>query len=258
MALRLSTAARNFLNSGGSVRQMLQGGRIEVYSGTQPAGGDSAVSGTLLGTYTRASGAWTAETRSAGTVTLNSGSAGSVDAITIDGVSVLDTVVPYNTSLTQTAADVAAAVNRTLTNTDWVATSSGAVITFTAKPGLGTRYNGKTLTSTVTTLTKTDVNPSGGVVSANGIRYDVAAGGAIALRSSDVVTCVAVAGGTAGWFRHYGPNTDAGAADGSFIYNRLDGSIATSGAQINMNPTLWVAGATQTLSTFAPTIPASL
>src|SRR5262245_17278078 len=111
MALRISTALRNFLCQHGSLRQALQNGIIEIYSGSQPAGGDSAVSGTLLATITKASGSRTAEVLATGTVTLTGGASGSVNTVTVDGINLIPQgAVAFNTSLTQTAADLAAAI----------------------------------------------------------------------------------------------------------------------------------------------------
>lgn len=258
MSLRISTGLRNFLLEGGSMKHAFQGGRMEIYSGSQPTGADSAVTGTLLVTITTGSGAHTAETPATATITLTGGSSGSVDNVTIDSVSILDAAVAYDTSLTQTATNLAAALNRSGTNLDWTATSSGAVVTLTAKPGRGTRHNSKTLAVTTTTLTSSKVDPSGGAYHTNGLRFEDASSGALAIRTGDAWTGVAGASGTAGWFRLYGPGTDAGGADSAGTMLRLDGAIATSGAQLNMSPTTVTSGATQTISTFAPTIPASL
>lgn len=161
MTLRISTGMRNHLLSGGCLKDALNNGRIEIYSGTQPANADTAVTGTLLVTITSASGAFTAETPAIGTITLDSGSSGSIDNVTVDGASILDAVVPYNTSLSQTATDLAAALNRSAKNVDWMVSASGAVVTLTSKPQRGATSN-KTLVTTTTTLAATDVSPSGG------------------------------------------------------------------------------------------------
>ena len=43
MTIKLSTAARNFLAAGGSYKDLFQNGRMEIYSGSQPASADAAV-----------------------------------------------------------------------------------------------------------------------------------------------------------------------------------------------------------------------
>lgn len=258
MTLRISTGMRNHLLAGGSLKNALSGGRMEIYSGTQPASADAAKTGTLLVTITNAGGSWTAETPATASIELTSGSSGSVDNVTVDSVSILDTVVPYNTSLAQTATDLAAALNRSTTNLDWIATASSATVTLTAKPGRGARFNGKTLATTLTTLAATDTNPASGAAGANGLNFEDASAGAVAKRAAQTWSGTAVADGTAGWFRFYGPHADSGSADATGEVIRMDGAIATSGQQLNMSPTAIVSSAVQTVGSFSPTIPASL
>lgn len=257
MTLRISTGLRNHLLSGGSLKDALNNGRIEIYSGSQPASADAAVSGTLLVTITKSSGAWTAETPSTGSIELTGGSSGSVNDVTVDSVSILDATVPYNTSLAQTAADLAAALNRSATNLDWLASASGAVVTLTTHPQRGAKYASSTLASSTTTLTKTDTSPTGGVAAVNGLQFEDAGSGAMTKRTGHTWTGVAAASGTAGWFRAYGPHTDAGGADSAGTKLRIDGAISTSGAELSMSPTSITSGATQTVNTFSPSVPAS-
>jgi hypothetical protein len=257
MALRLSTGIRNFINAGGSMKDALQGGELRIYSGTQPATADTAPSGTLLVTITNASGTRTPEVLATGTVTLNSGSSGSVDAITVNGVAILDAAVPYATSLTVTAANVAAAINSSASNPEYSATSSGAVITIKAKRGSGAGANTFAVVSTVTTLTKTDVNLSGGVTAVNGLKMGTSAGGVLDKHATQVWTGVAVATNTAGYYRFVGSVADGGGTDTSEVEFRVDGAISTSGAQLNMSNTTITFGATDTVSTYSLTLPTS-
>ena len=59
MALRLSTGSRNKFNATGSVKSVMADGYIDFYAGSQPATADAVETGTLLGTVTLASGAFT-------------------------------------------------------------------------------------------------------------------------------------------------------------------------------------------------------
>src|SRR5689334_5422362 len=111
MTLRASSGLRDFLENGGSLKQAFQGGRLKIYSGSQPSSADAAPTGTLLATITDNSGASTAEVRAVGTVTLSGTASGSVTALTVNGLSVIDAAVPFNTSFSQTASDLAAAIN---------------------------------------------------------------------------------------------------------------------------------------------------
>lgn len=88
------------------------------------------------------------------TVTLTGGAAGSVDDITIGGVSLLSAPVAFNTDLNTTATDVATAINAA--STDYNAVAVGAVVTVTAAVA-GSAFNGDVVvTSTTITTTNTD------------------------------------------------------------------------------------------------------
>lgn len=257
MTLRLSTGLRNFALAGGSVKDALQDGKVLIYSGAQPATADTAPSGTLLVTITAASGAHTAEVLATGTVTLNSGASGSIDTLTVNSVSIIDAAVAFDTSLTLTAAALALAINNAASNPEYSATSSGAVVTITAKRGSGAGPNGFVVASTVTTLTKTDANMASGVTAVNGLSFGVAAAGALIKLASQTWSGVAAATGTAGWFRFVGAVADSGATDSTESQVRLDGAISTSGAQLNMSSTSITSGATQTINSFPITLPSA-
>lgn len=108
-----------------------------------------------------------------GTVSLDSGAGGSVDTITADGVEILEGAVAYNSSLTQTAADVAAQINAN--NTRFYATSSGDTITVRERVVTKSAW---TIVTTITTMGKTDTNASGGeAVEVGNIGSDVYATG---------------------------------------------------------------------------------
>ena len=256
MTLRLSTALRNAILNGGSVKDALQGGKILIYSGSQPATADTAPSGTLLCTITDNSGAHTSEVRATGSVVL-SGSAGSITDLTVGGVSIIDAAVPFNTDINTTASDLATAINNCRSTPNYTATAASATVTIIAPVGMGADANDLVVDATCTTMTSTDTNMSGGVDSANGLKLGVAAAGALPKLSSQTWSGVAVATGTAGWFRFVGPVADSGATDTSEAQVRLDGSISTSGQQLNMSSTSITSGATQTITAFPLTLPTS-
>jgi len=256
MALRISTALRDFLLQHGSLKNALQNGKILVYSGAQPATADAAPTGTLLCVYTDNSGAHTPEVLATGTVTLATGASGSVDTITVNGVNIIAAPVPFNTSLTQTAADLATAINKGISSPEYTATSSGTVVTISAMRGSGSAPNGFVVTGTLTTMTASYGNMAGGTDAVNGLQLDNAAAGSISKRSDQTWSGAAVAGGTAGWFRFVGSVTDSGIADSTESQIRMDGSVSTSGAQLNLSSTTIAATATQTISGFTASIPA--
>ncbi|MHB0965275.1 MAG: hypothetical protein ACYC36_02365 [Bellilinea sp.] len=254
MTLKYSPAAVQFFAEGGSLHDAFQNGRIEIYSGAQPATANAAVTGTLLCTITDASAARTSEVLAAGTVTLTGGASGSVNTLTVNGVEIMGSATNFNTSLTQTAADIAAKCQTYRSSVEYTVTSSGAVITITAKPGTGAASNGFVVASTVTTITKTDANLAGGVTAVNGLKFDVAAGGVLSKLASQVWSGVNAAGGTAGWYRMYGSIADAGALDSSSLYIREDGAIATTAAELNMASTTLTISATTSITAWQRTI----
>jgi len=157
MALRLSTALRNALlglseGTDGCLKDLMQDGIIDIYSGSQPASADAAETGTLLVRITVASGAFT----------------------------------------------------------------SG--------------------------------------VATNGIELGGAASGVIA-KNSDVWSGVALAAGTAGWFRWYANTVVTGLVTTTGL--RLDGTCGTSAAQLILSNVSIVTGATVTIDTFSITLPAN-
>ncbi|QLA17701.1 hypothetical protein [Desulfolutivibrio sulfoxidireducens] len=88
----------------------------------------------------------------------------------------------------------------------------------------------------------------------NGLEFGTASGGILAKSSGEVWSGVASVTGTAGWFRFYANDLTTGA---STTQARFDGSISTSGAQLNMSSTAITAGATTTIDSFTITFPAS-
>jgi len=258
MTIRLSTALANWIAKRGSVAEAFTGGKLKIYTGSQPSNADAAPTGTLLCTITDASGAHTAEVRATGTITL-SGSAGSCTAVTVDGFALIDETVPFTTDLTTTAALLRDAINEYTNNGGWFASASGAVVTVMAPPGLGTAANGLVLDSTCGGgLTGTDVNIGSavaGVGSVNGLHFGTVATGAIGIDPDEVWSGVNGNSGTAGWFRFEAAEADSGALDSAARYLRLDGNCATSGANLNMSSTTLTAAATETVASFNVTQP---
>ena len=88
----------------------------------------------------------------------------------------------------------------------------------------------------------------------NGLNFAAPAAGACAKASGEVWSGAAATSGTAGWFRFYANDRAAGA---DTTHARFDGSVSTSGAQLNMSSTAITAGATTTIDSFVVTMPAS-
>lgn len=256
MALRLSAALRNALNEMGSFKHVMSNCVLKVYSGAQPASAEAAPTGTLLCTYSASGGALTREVLSVGSVDLTGGASGSVNTLTVNGIEIMGSATNFNTSLAQTAQDVATKINNNPKNLLFTASVSATdKIDITAKPGLGALANGWVVASTTTTITKTDTNMAGGVDAANGLQWGDSAAGTLVKHPSQTWQGTAAATGTAGWFRFEAAVNDAGALDSAEAILRMDGAVATSGAELNMANTAMVLGAVQTISSFSVTLP---
>lgn len=86
----------------------------------------------------------------------------------------------------------------------------------------------------------------------NGLNFQTAASGEIE-KTSAVWSGVGLSDGTAGWFRFMGNATDASGA--STTLPRIDGSVGTSGADLNMSSTSIVTSSTYTIDSFKLTQP---
>ncbi|MHB8388042.1 MAG: hypothetical protein ACYDBH_00510 [Acidobacteriaceae bacterium] len=270
MALRFSPALQNYIAETGSWKSFFDNGAIDIYTGAQPATPDLAATGNLLVTITNNAGALTNEVLATGVITLSGGTTtgDNVTGISLLGVDILGGTVSWDTSLTQTAADCALAINRNPKNKFVVATSAAAVITLTARPGFGTLLNSAALATTVAgamvaTVTSTSFGSGtggsvAGVSAVNGLLMDYnAAAGVFTKKSTQTWSGTATGTGTqtAGWFRYRSSVADSEALDSSEVLLRMDGAIATSGAEMNMSSTSITNGALQTLNSFQFTIP---
>jgi hypothetical protein len=257
MTIRISTALRTYLIRDGGFKRAFQGGILELRSAAQPSTADVAVSGTPI-VITLGSGAHTKEVRSTGTLTLTGGAAGSVDAITVNSIAVLDDVVPFTTDLTTTAALVAAKINEGISFPEYTATSSGAVITIMAGPGTGTSPNTFVIAPTTSTITTSVTAFAGGIASANGLKFANVASGVLS-KGAYVWSGVNTIGSTftPASFRLKGAITDANAADDvTQLYFRLDGSVGVSGSDITISSASIANGVTVTIDQFDIDIPA--
>lgn len=250
MTIRFSTGLRNELASKNGFSSCFNKGSINIYSGTQPTTADSAVTGTLLGTVTISSGALTQETRASATITV-AGASGSINTVTVGGLNIIPSgAVAFTTDAATTAAALCLAIN---TDGLFDATVSGAVVTVKPHAGAGTTYNGVALATTVTTLTATSSgNLTGGVAAVNGLTFAAPSGGV--LSKTGVWSFNGIASGTAGWFRLIASESDAGGSSTTAI--RMDGSVAVSGADMNLSNISISIGAPNTVDTFQVTFPA--
>lgn len=104
-----------------------------------------------------------------------------------------------------------------------------------------------------------DTAPSGTLLvtiqnGGSGITWDAADAGSIAKAAAETWSGVCGNTGTAGWFRIQAAG-DLGTTNTTDC--RIDGAVATSGSQLNVSSTAFVSGATETITSFAITMPAA-
>lgn len=264
MAFRLSDALRNALLEQGSLKHVMSNAVLKIYTGSQPASANSAPTGTLLCTYSNASGALTRETLGVGSLTL-AGTSGSADTLTYQHLggtggtlNLMRGTIASDGTVAGTATLVAANINNNPLNIYFDVTTTGAsgVITFTCRPGTGSSLNTGVFAGTGTTITfGTPVAVTGGVTAVNGLRWANAAAGVLIKDATQTWSGVAVATGTAGWCRFEAAVTDGLALDSTESVKRMDGSVSTSGAELNLSSTAIVNTSTNTVDTFSCTLP---
>ena len=108
------------------------------------------------------------------------------------------------------------------------------------------------VTGTLLGIVTTDGLPFAFGAATNGLVFDTAANGAIP-KSADLWQFTGIANGTAGWFRLMGNVSDA--LGSSTDSPRLDGSIGTSNADLNLSNIAVVVGVPATIDVFTFTIP---
>src|SRR3990167_1008157 len=261
MAIRASDGLRNHQLSGGSWRSAFAGGKLELWTGSQPASANTAPSGTKVLTYTDASGAHTVEVQPTGTALL-AGTVGTVTNLKVDGEDLMNGTATFVDTLTNLAIAVRDIINRNPHNLRFIASASSATVTIKGRLGIGANLNaiGVLVTTGAGGITSTDTdvgNVVAGVTHINGLLFESASAGSIVKLASQTWSGVIAVTGTAGWFRLKQAIADADGTDSSEAVLRLDGSVAVSGGGLNLTSTSLVSAATETISTFTPTAPAA-
>lgn len=86
-----------------------------------------------------------------------------------------------------------------------------------------------------------------------GLTFDAAVAGIIAKAAAETWGGINVASGTATFYRHVGPGADAGGASTSLP--RIQGTIATAGADMNISNPVLVSAAPQALDFYTVALP---
>ena len=262
MTIRFSTGLRNAQASGLGYQGALNKGYMHIYTGAQPASADAAHGSTLLGVISLNSATLVKETRATGSVALTTGSSGSVNTVTVGGLNIIPDVlgvgVPFNTTLTQTAADLADAINR---NGIMEASASALVVTLKGRPGTGVTT--AAVVTTVTTLgATTNVNMGSGVAGiapANGLILAAPALGVISKPTTAVWSMLGAAVGTAGWFRFFSSDTNdsGGLLTAAPWYPRIDGTCGVGSGDAQLSSLAISVSSPHTVDVFTTTFPAT-
>lgn len=90
---------------------------------------------------------------------------------------------------------------------------------------------------------------------AAGLLFGAPSAGVVGKASAQTWSGAGLTAGTAGWFRFVGNATDAGS--GSTALPRIDGSVATSGGDLNMVSTTIAVSTPEVITVFSITLPES-
>ena len=247
MALRLSTGARDMmLGLQATISAVCSGSATTLTIVDGGAGAD---------TITRASGSFITDGFVAGDkVTLSGATTGANDTAFTGALinTVAALTLTFDADVMDTAEAFAAATV--------LAAATGGSLKDIFRNGCLWIYSGSQpatadAAATGTQLVKITVG-SGAfahAAEANGLEFDDYSAGTLVKCADETWSGVGLAAGTAGWFRFVANGTDA--LDVSTVLPRIDGSIGTSGANLNMSSTTIAVDATYTIDTFTFTLP---
>ena len=256
MSIRATTALVNAQAQGFGMKELLADFRIYGYSGLQPSIADLEPVGVNLFIVTKDGGVFTGATKAVGTVTLT-GAAGQVDSIQLGGMAenLLGEAQVFATDLTALAVLVAAEINANMNFLNITADNTLGVVNLYAPSWQGALVDGLAVASSGSGgITATPADFAGGVTALNGCNFDFpAADGLIGKPPADVWSSTGIVAGTAGWFRVV-PAGSAAAGDGAGLV-RFDGSLATSGGDMEIGSLAIAVGAVQTVTKLDITMP---
>jgi len=256
MSLKLSTGLRNFLTGEGCLRKAFEDAVLYIYSGTAPAEADDAASATPLAKITKSSGAVAASARSTPTyykITIaHAGDApdvGDIVKLEVDSVDFQYAATASENTVEKLAIKVAQLLND-LAQVDAIPTHGDGILYVQG------RYPGVDLTITEDTSTgglTVTVGAAVAAVAVNTLKLAAPAAGVIS-KNTDTWSGVGLVAGTASHFRLV-TSSDANTDNTTDL--RIQGTVSTSGADLNMSNINITVGPTVTIDTFALTEPAN-
>ena len=252
MALRLSTGLRQCLLGGGSMRKAFSDAILNIYSGSAPATADLPSGATILAAITLASGTVSHDEVGVAMVEsllIDDKTQSNVNGCTIAGTTG-GTFTFSHTNGSEEEDDIALALALLINADPMVPVVAIPVLHYVY---IISKFPGESITVTPTgngtpVLTHIVTNTRN-----DALHLAAPLAGAIA-KESGVWSKPAVATGTAAFFRLVRTTDDD---DDSAIAIRLQGSISTSGAELNLSNLNIVSGATVTIDTFQLTEPAA-
>jgi len=258
MAERISTGMRDAIL--GMKRALLDDCVMKIYSGTAPASADDEVTGTLLVTVSKSSGTVSTTIRSKPdrwlfTIATGSTTGNTVKVnVTVDGVG--PTTYTYTILATDTTDElVAEGVARMLNDIPQIEAICLGSVFAPRSVVLQSRVFGLTLTIAngggSYAIAPTQIE-AGSRAATNSIYFAKPASGVMS-KSTDTWSGTIAATGVAGYFRIVRPDDDGLL---STTQKRLQGTISTSGAELNMGNTSLTATETHTVTTYSLTEPA--
>jgi hypothetical protein len=259
MALKLSTAAVNYITGRGSFRSLLADCLLGIWSGTMPASADDAASSSLLCIVSKASGSTYLKPTYGEVNTVLIGSYGAGENftfdVTINGETLITTPTYTNTPTLGTAALVAAKCVRLFealglkaccSGTDgyiYVMAPAGCSLLIAKHAGMsGTAAIGDAVLAADTTGECLNFGPPlVGVIS----------------KTTAVWSGLNLLTGVAGYFRFYWVGDDHQVDATPWTKPRVQGAISTSGVEGSFSNTTLTAGATLTIGNCDLTLPLS-
>jgi hypothetical protein len=240
----------------GCLRKAFEDGILKIYSGTAPSTADNAPTGSLLAVITESSGLVTANTRSTPpyyTITLAHGGdapdVGDTVKLEVDDVDFQYVATAAESTVELLAIKVATLLNDLPQVTAVPSHANGLLYVQGRYAGVDLLIEEDTSTGALTVTVGTVVAaapldtlkllaPSAGVITKN----------------THVWSGVGAIAGTATYFRLV-TNSDLGTDNATDV--RIQGTVSTSGADLNMSNTSITVGPTITIDTFALTLPAN-
>ena len=263
MAIKISTALRNYMLGAGSFQQAFADSHILLYSGSPPATADLGVTGTHLLTVTKASGTLAAGALSTPDMykALVTVAGGQTIGITILGTTTGSYAALYSGSQKETMLALANLINRKdphfMAAVEYVDTAAAYILLTARAQG----NNGATIvvnnTGTTGGATCT-VTASTTFALSTGLNFATPTVGTIdkpAAVWSGLGLTAAGTGTSAGYWRLM-RSDDTGAVDSTpFLYERVQGTVGTSGSDLVLSSVTIVSGATTTIDGFKFTLP---